>query len=187
MAARELAIDGRRVGAGWPAFVVAEAGVNHNGDLDMARRLVDAAAAAGADAVKFRTFHTEALVTRSAPKAGYQAETTGGGGQREMLARLELSPDAHAVLRDRCRERGIIFFSAPFDEASVDLLARLDVSVYKVPSGEVTNFPLLRHIAAQARVGLAQLNAHQAAQFRFQGRLRAKRLLEHGHARVCAA
>ncbi|HKZ05502.1 MAG TPA: N-acetylneuraminate synthase [Methylomirabilota bacterium] len=151
MAARELAIGGRRIGFGCPAFVVAEAGVNHNGDLDMARRLVDAAAAAGADAVKFQTFRTDALVTRSAPKAGYQAETTGDGGQREMLARLELSPDAHAVLRDRCHERGIVFFSAPFDEASVDLLARLDVSVYKVPSGEVTNFPLLRHIAAQAR------------------------------------
>jgi N,N'-diacetyllegionaminate synthase len=148
---REFSVEGRRIGDGSPAFVVAEAGVNHNGDIDLARRLVDAAAGAGADAVKFQTFRTDALVTADAPKAGYQAETTGEGGQRAMLARLELTAGAHAGLRDHGRGRGLVFFSAPFDEASADLLEQIGVPVFKVPSGEITNFPLLRHLAAKGR------------------------------------
>ena len=144
-------MENRRIGDGSPAFVVAEAGGNHNGDLDLAWRLIDAAADAGADAVKFQTFRTDALVTADAPKAGYQAETTGAGGQRAMLARLELTADAHAGLRDRSHARGLVFFSAPFDEASADLLERVGVPVFKVPSGEITNFPLLRHVAAKGR------------------------------------
>ena len=151
MTKAELMVDGRRIGEGSPAFVIAEAGVNHNGDLELARGLVDAAAAAGADAVKFQTFRTDALVTRDAPKAGYQAETTGAGDQRAMLASLELSADAHADLRDRSRARGLVFFSTPFDEESADLLELLGVPVFKVPSGEITNLPLLRHVAAKRR------------------------------------
>jgi N-acetylneuraminate synthase len=147
----EVRIGGRSVGEGSPTFVVAEAGVNHNGDLDLARRLVDAAAAAGADAVKFQTFRTDALVTRDAPKAGYQTETTGDGGQRAMLVSLELSAGAHADLRDRSRDRGLVFFSAPFDEGSADLLDQVGVALFKVPSGEITNLPLLRHVAAKRR------------------------------------
>ena len=144
-------IRGRELGRG-PAFVIAEAGVNHNGDLDLARRLVDAAAAAGADAVKFQTFRTDALVSAAAPKARYQVETTGGGeSQQAMLARLELGWDAHATLRDHAAARGLVFFSTPFDEASADLLGELGVELFKVPSGEVTNLPLLRHVAAKGR------------------------------------
>ncbi|HEU4369326.1 MAG TPA: N-acetylneuraminate synthase [Methylomirabilota bacterium] len=144
-------VRGRVLGEG-PAFVVAEAGVNHNGDLELARRLVDAAAEAGADAVKFQTFRTDALVSGAAPKARYQVETTGGDeSQRAMLTRLELGPEAHAVLRDHAAARGIVFFSTPFDEASADLLDRLGVELLKVPSGEATNVPLLRHLAAKGR------------------------------------
>ena len=145
-------VGDRVIGAGAPAFLVAEAGVNHNGDLELARRLVAEAAAAGADAVKFQTFRVDALVTRQAPKAGYQVETTGGGeGQREMLARLELGPAAHAALRDESAKRGILFFSSPFDEASADTLEALGVALFKVPSGEITNLRFLRHLAAKGR------------------------------------
>jgi N,N'-diacetyllegionaminate synthase len=149
---RPFVVGSRRIGAGEPVFVIAEAGVNHNGDPDLARRLVDAAAEAGADAVKFQTFRTEALVSGAAPKARYQLETTGTDeSQQAMLAKLELSPAAHATLRDRARERGLVFFSTPFDEASADLLDGLGVELLKVPSGEVTNLPLLRHLAAKRR------------------------------------
>jgi N,N'-diacetyllegionaminate synthase len=150
-AVRPFVVRDRVLGEG-PAFLIAEAGVNHNGDLDLAHRLVDAAADAGADAVKFQTFRTDALVSEAAPKARYQVETTGGGeSQRAMLARLELSREAHAALRDHAARRGLVFFSTPFDEASADLLDRLGVELLKVPSGEVTNLPLLRHLAAKRR------------------------------------
>ena len=144
-------IRGRELGRG-PAFVIAEAGVNHNGDLDLARRLVDAAAAAGADAVKFQTFRTEALVNKSAPKAEYQRETTGSDeSQAAMLKRLELGPAEHAELVRHAARHGIVFFSAPFDEASADLLDSLGVLLFKVPSGEITNAPLLQHIARKGK------------------------------------
>jgi N-acetylneuraminate synthase/N,N'-diacetyllegionaminate synthase len=139
-------------GAGGRIFIVAEAGVNHNGDPALARRLVDAAAESGADAVKFQTFRVDALLTRGAPKAGYQVETTGAGeSQREMLARLELATAVLAELKDRAAKRGLTFFSAPFDEESADVLDRLGVALFKVPSGEITNFPLLRHLASKGR------------------------------------
>jgi N-acetylneuraminate synthase/N,N'-diacetyllegionaminate synthase len=147
-----FAVGGRRVGAGAPIFIVAEAGVNHNGDPALARRLVDAAAECGADAVKFQTFRVDALLTRGAPKAGYQVETTGGGeSQRDMLARLELSLEVLAELKDRAAKHGLVFFSAPFDEESADVLDALGVALFKIPSGEITNLPLLRHLAAKAR------------------------------------
>jgi N-acetylneuraminate synthase/N,N'-diacetyllegionaminate synthase len=152
MPGRSFLVRDRRVGDGAPVFVIAEAGVNHNGDLELAKRLVDVAAEARADAVKFQTFRTEALVSAGAPKAGYQRETTGAAeSQYEMLARLELSPDAHAALSEHCARRGIVFFSAAFDEASADALERLDVPLFKIPSGEITNLPLLRHLAAKGR------------------------------------
>jgi N-acetylneuraminate synthase/N,N'-diacetyllegionaminate synthase len=150
-------------------FIVAEAGVNHNGDPDLARRLVDAAAECGADAVKFQTFTVDALLTRGAPKAGYQVETTGAGeSQREMLARLELGVDQLAELGDRATKHGLVFFSAPFDEASADALEALDVALFKVPSGEITNLPLLRHLAAKGRplilsTGMANLEEVEQA------------------------
>src|SRR5438105_875622 len=143
---------GRSIGAGAPVFLIAEAGVNHNGDLGLAMKLVDVAAEAGADAVKFQTFRSAALVSRRAPKAAYQRATTGDrGGQAEMLARLELGEAQHAALMDHCARRGILFFSTPFDEASADLLERLGVPLLKVPSGEITNLPFLRHLAGKRR------------------------------------
>jgi len=145
-------VAGRPIGRGAPVFMVAEAGVNHNGALALALRLVDAAAEAGADAVKFQTFSTEVLVSRDAPKAGYQREATGAAeSQGEMLARLELDPAAHGELQARCAERGLVFFSTPFDAASADFLERLGVPCFKLGSGEITNLPFLRHVAAKGR------------------------------------
>ena len=152
MSNASLNVAGRLIGGGAPIFVVAEAGVNHNGDLALARGLVDAAVEAGADAVKFQTFRTQTLVSRAAPKAAYQRETTGAGeGQGEMLRRLELGAEEHTLLFAHCAKRGILFFSAPFDQGSADLLESLGVALYKIPSGEITNLPLLRHVAAKRR------------------------------------
>lgn len=129
-------------------FVIAEAGVNHNGDVALAHRLVDAAVDAGADAVKFQTFTADRIVTPTAAKATYQAAATGGAEtQHEMLRRLELDAAAHAELMEHCRARGILFLSTPFDEPAADLLARLGVEALKVPSGELTNLPFLDHVA----------------------------------------
>ena len=133
-------------------FIIAEAGVNHNGDITTARRLVDVAAEAGADAVKFQTFVAERLVTVSAPRAEYQSRNTGDNGpQFEMLKKLELSEEAHRELFAHCREKGIIFMSTPFDEASADMLDKMGMNTFKVPSGEITNKPLIRHIAAKGK------------------------------------
>jgi N,N'-diacetyllegionaminate synthase len=135
-----------------PVFFIAEAGVNHNGSLDLALRLVGEAARAGADAVKFQSFKAERLVTRSARKAEYQRRTTGGEDtQFEMLRRLELDDEAHGALLAACGEAGITFLSSPFDEQSADLLDELGVPAFKLPSGELTNHPLLRHIAAKGK------------------------------------
>src|SRR4051812_30249188 len=111
---RTVTIAGRVVGPGTPCFVIAEAGVNHNGDLDTACRLVDAAPEAGADAVKFQTFRAAALVTRDAPKAAYQEQPGTTETQFEMLRALELSAEAHQSIQRHCRERGILFLSSPF-------------------------------------------------------------------------
>jgi N,N'-diacetyllegionaminate synthase len=124
-------------------LIIAEAGVNHDGDLDAAHALVDAAAEAGADYVKFQTFRADRLVTRSAAKAAYQEARGPGGTQHEMLARLELDESAHDALASRCRERGIGFLSTAFDLESLGLLVRLGVDRIKVPSGEITNLEYL--------------------------------------------
>lgn len=159
-----IEIAGRRVGPGQPCFVIAEAGVNHDGDLEVARQLVEAAASAGADAVKFQTFTADRLVAVDAPKVAYQRETTPPReSQHAMLQRLELSLEAHRDLRDLCRARDVLFLSTPFDEASGDLLAALDVPAFKVASGELTNLPLLAHLAGKGRpiiisTGMAELD-----------------------------
>lgn len=134
-------------------YIIAEAGVNHNGSLEMARRLIDAAAEAGADAVKFQTFRAASLVTKSAPKAAYQQANapSADDSQHAMLAQLELSEDAHVMLAGHCRARGIGFLSTPFDEDSVDLLCSMRVRRLKIPSGELTNASLLLKVA---RAGL---------------------------------
>jgi N-acetylneuraminate synthase len=127
-----------------PVTVIAEAGVNHNGDIGRALALVDAAAEAGADIVKFQTFRLAELVTAAAPKAEYQTANDGAGSQMEMLARLELKPEAHFRLAERCRQRGIRFLSTPFDIPSLRFLVdELAMDRIKVPSGEITNAPLL--------------------------------------------
>ncbi len=129
-------------------LVIAEAGVNHNGSLELAHRLVEVAAAAGADVVKFQTFKAEQLASASAPKAAYQVEQTGGGDQLAMLRQLELPMQAFAELADHCRQQGIGFLSTPFDLASARALIDLGMEQLKVPSGELTNAPLLRGLAA---------------------------------------
>ena len=129
-------------------FVIAEAGVNHNGSTELARRLIAAAAEAGADAVKFQTFRTEAIVTATAEKAAYQTALDDAPNQLEMLRRLELSDETHQELVDCCGEHGIEFLSTAFDPASVDLLGRLGMRRWKVPSGEITNLRHLRRIGA---------------------------------------
>lgn len=129
-------------------IVIAEAGVNHNGSLDLAHRLVDVAAQAGADFVKFQTFRTEALVTREAPKADYQKRTTGHTEtQFEMLKRLELDENAFRELAVYAKSKGIGFLSTPFDIESARFLTTLGVSAFKVSSGDLTNIPFLRELA----------------------------------------
>jgi N-acetylneuraminate synthase/N,N'-diacetyllegionaminate synthase len=140
------------VGDGQPCFVIAEAGVNHNGDVELAHRLVDVAAEAGADAVKFQTFDPELLVSPAAGKAAYQAANTGSAeSQLEMLRGLALPGEALAPLAAHAYERGLVFLSTPFDERSADLLEGLGMPAFKVPSGEVTNHPLVAHVAAKGR------------------------------------
>lgn len=137
-----------------PVLIIAEAGVNHNGNLDLARRLVDAAAAAGADVVKFQTSNPDESVAATAPKAPYQHRAVGGEGttQLEMLRRLRLDENAHRLLSDHCRERRIEFLSSPFYSGGVDLLAdRIGVRRLKIGSGEIVNAPLL---LKAARTGL---------------------------------
>ena len=165
----EFPIAGRMTGTGRPCFVIAEAGVNHNGDLGLALDLVDVAAEAGADAVKFQTFSADRLVTATAPKAAYQIETTGADeSQHAMLAKLELSLDDHRALMRRCDERGVTFLSTPFDEQAADMLESLGVVAYKTPSGELTNLPYLRHVARLGKpmivsTGMATLSEVEAA------------------------
>lgn len=130
-------------------FIIAEAGVNHNGSPERALQMVDTAARCGADAIKFQSFSADRLVTRNAPKAAYQKANTGDGGQYEMLRALEMDEDLHRLLFERCAERGIEFMSTPFDEQAADFLVELGMKRFKIPSGEITNLPFLRHIAAK--------------------------------------
>lgn len=152
MTVREFSIGPSTIGEGYPCYIIAEIGVNHNGDIDLARRTIDAAAGAGANAVKFQTFQADKLVTRSAPKAQYQIENTGSDdGQYTMLKALELSFDDHAALKAHCADSGIGFLSSPFHLEAVDLLASLGVDAFKIPSGEITNLAYLAYIAAKGR------------------------------------
>lgn len=132
-------------------FIIAEAGVNHNGDVSLADKLVDAAAEAGADAVKFQTFRAEALVAAGAPLAEYQKSRSSGKSQYEMIKALELSEADHKRLLARCAKAGVEFMSTPFDEASADMLVRLGLKRLKIPSGEITNKRLLEHVARKGK------------------------------------
>ncbi len=162
-------IGEREIGPGAPVFVIAEAGVNHDGRLDLALRLVDAAAEAGADGVKFQTFRAERLASRYAPKARYQQAAGGSrAGQMEMLRELELSPEDFQAIQARCRERGLVFLSTPFDEESLELLERMEVPAFKAGSGEITNLPFIRSLARRGKplllsTGMATLEEVAAA------------------------
>jgi len=139
------------VGDGEPVFVVAEAGVNHNGSISLGKKLVDAAKKAEADAVKFQTFKTEKVVTKYAKKADYQKLAGPDESQYEMLKKLELKHEEFAELSNYAKKKDIIFLSSAFDKESVDLLDNLGVPAFKVASGEIVNFPLLRHIARKKK------------------------------------
>ena len=145
-------IANRLVGEGEPCFIIAEAGVNHNGDVNLAKKLIDAAEYAGADAVKFQTFKAEELVIKGAEKAKYQKGTTEKEeSQFEMIRNLELSQKNFEELSAHAQKKGIIFLSSPFDKGGVELLDEMDVPAFKVGSGEITNFPLLQHIARKRK------------------------------------
>ncbi|WP_222535548.1 N-acetylneuraminate synthase [Pedobacter polysacchareus] len=133
-------------------LIIAEAGVNHNGDIMVAKQLVDAAAAAGADYVKFQTFKADRLVSNKAKKADYQNQNTGNSAesQLEMLQRLELSEEDHFTLISYAKSKNIKFFSTAFDLVSLDFLKKLDLSLFKIPSGEITNLPYLEKVAELA-------------------------------------
>ncbi len=128
-------------------YIIAEAGVNHNGSFELACRLVDAAKAAGVDCIKFQTFKSENLVSGSAGKAEYQKDTTGEGSQLDMLKKLELSYDEFLRLKEYCDNAGICFLSTPFDLESIAFLDSIDMPFWKIPSGEVTNYPYLAVLA----------------------------------------
>jgi N,N'-diacetyllegionaminate synthase len=150
-------------------LIIAEAGVNHNGDLELARKLIDAAADAGADLVKFQTFNASRQVTRVAKKADYQTKTTDGKeSQHDMLQRLELTEAMHHKLIAHCSTRNIGFFSTGFDIESINLLLGLSQDHFKIPSGEITNLPYLRHIGKLGKTvilstGMATLGDIEAA------------------------
>jgi N-acetylneuraminate synthase len=129
-------------------IIIAEAGVNHNGNIDTAMALIDAAANAGADYVKFQTFKSEKNISATAPKAEYQVKNAGAQeSQLEMVRKLELSEEHHLVLQNYCEQKGISFLSTAFDNESIDLLHQLGIKLAKIPSGEITNLPYLRKIA----------------------------------------
>ena len=162
-------IGDRFVGDEQPCLIIAEAGVNHNGDVDLAYRLIDAAVEAGADAIKFQSFVTEELITVSAPKADYQLRSTGHQqSQQEMLEALELSAEAQSQLARRCDEAGILYLCTPYDHRSIDLLDEIGVPAYKVASTDTTNLPFLRYVASKGRpvilsTGMSTLGEVEAA------------------------
>lgn len=131
-------------------LIIAEAGVNHNGSIEMAKQLVEKAVEAGVDYIKFQTFKASKLVTKSAKQAEYQQRNIGSqeNSQYQMLKKLELSPEEHQILIDYCHQLGIKFFSTAFDFDSIEYLHSLDLGLWKIPSGEVTNYPFLKRIAA---------------------------------------
>lgn len=151
MAVPFATLGSRRVSEEDPCYIIAEIGVNHNGDVDLAHRMIDAAKDAGADAVKFQTFRTDDLVTAAAQKAAYQSETTGSGNQADMLRRLELPVEAFAALRNHCVSVGVDFMSTAFDPVSLEAVIDLGPVCLKWPSGELNNLALLRQ-AARSRL-----------------------------------
>jgi N,N'-diacetyllegionaminate synthase len=164
-----IEIGGRQIGNGRPAYVIAEAGVNHNGDPELAIELVKQACAAGADCVKFQTFKAETIVTRGAPKAAYQLKVTDPSeSQFEMLKRLELKSDDYGRLFDACKANGIQFLSTPYNFADTDFLEDLGVDGFKIASGQLVELPFLEYTARLGKpmivsTGMATLGEVDAA------------------------
>lgn len=147
-----IQIGTRVVGEGQPIFVIAEAGVNHNGDMVLARKLIEVAADAGADAIKFQTFTPEEIVSDVAPQAAYQVENTGKEeSQISMLRTLVLPHKEHLELKKYAEAKGLVFLSTPFSALDADFLETLNIVAYKIPSGELTNLPFLAHIAKKRK------------------------------------
>ena len=150
-------------------FIIAEAGVNHNGSTELAKKLIDVAVHSGADAIKFQTFKAENLVSKKAQKAEYQKQTTDSKeSQFEMIKKLELDVDTHQALMAYCAEKNILFLSTPFDHDSINLLNKLELDIFKIPSGEITNSPYLKQIGALNKqvilsTGMANLGEIEAA------------------------
>lgn len=150
-------------------LIIAEAGVNHNGDIDIAKKLIDVAAESGADIVKFQTFKSENCVSKNAQKAEYQLQTTNKQeSQLDMIKKLELDLETHNILISYCKQKNIEFLSTPFDLESVDLLHNLGLKIFKIPSGEITNLPYLRKISKYNKqvilsTGMANLGEIESA------------------------
>jgi N,N'-diacetyllegionaminate synthase len=149
-------------------YIIAEAGVNHNGSYELACKLVDAAKKAGVDCIKFQTYKSENLVSHSAQKAEYQKATTGDSSQQDMLKKLELSYDEFVGLKSYCDKVGITFLSTPFDFDSIDFLDSIDMPFWKIPSGEITNLPYLVALAKTEKpvvmsTGMCEMNEIQVA------------------------
>lgn len=166
---KSVSLGKHTIGASNPCFVIAEAGVNHNGEVALAHKLIDAAAEAKVDAIKFQTFNPEKLVSREAPKAVYQIENTGDeGNQLEMLQKLVLANSVYAELMQHAAEKKLTFLSTPFDEESADFLEELNLPAFKISSGDLTNHPFLAHLARKGRTlllstGMASLGEVEAA------------------------
>lgn len=160
-------IEDVEIGSDRPCYVIAELGVNHNGSTDLAKRLIDVAADAGAQAVKLQTFSAERLATPTAAKAEYQRSGLDDhGSQLDMLKSLELDRKAHEMLQRHAREAGLAFLSTPFDEESADLLEDIGVPAFKISSGDLTHSPLLRHIARKGRPVLISTGMASLAEVR---------------------
>lgn len=145
---KTISVAGRSISSSSPVFIIAEAGVNHGGDMKLAFKLIDIAAEAGADAVKFQAFRTENLILNNVEKAAYQKNTTSAAeSQFEMLKKLELSRKQYAELKEYCNKKGILFLITPFDEQSLIELEELGVEAYKIASTDATNLPFLKKVA----------------------------------------
>lgn len=166
---KTAAISGTILGSGHPCFVIAEAGVNHNGDVGLAHKLIDVAAEAKVDAIKFQTFDPEKLAAPQAPKAEYQVENTGEeGNQLDMLRKLVLPKSDYSDLMQHAAEKELMFLSTPFDEESADFLEEINIPAFKISSGDLTNHPFLAHVAKKGRplllsTGMGSLEEVEAA------------------------
>ena len=149
---KEISINGKKIGPESPIFLIAEAGVNHNGKLNLAKKMIDIALEAKVDAIKFQTFSTEKLLLKTTPKIKYQKENVEDQENfYDMLKKYELTIEDFKILNNYCKEIGLIFLSTPFDEISVKWLDILNISAFKIGSGDMNNFPLLKLISSKKK------------------------------------